>query len=129
MNKKIIVGVLLALALLAVAIGIGAQAYHLGVAQGLAISGKLDAPTPGVVPAPFAYRAWAMHRPGFGGLSCLLPLLFLFLFLGLMRAFCWRGHWGMHHHGPKWEGGAPPMFEEWHRKMHAAEGTAKQESK
>ncbi len=128
MNRKIVLGVLLVLVLVAVAAGVGAQAYRVGMMQGLAASGKLDAP---VVPAPFAYRAWGMgmHRPSFGLLGCLFPLLFVFVVFGLMRACIGRGRWGMHHHHGNCEGGAPPMIEEWHRKMHAAEGTAKQESK
>jgi hypothetical protein len=118
MNGKFWLGVLLVIVLVAVAAGVGAYAFRMGVAQGLAESGKLPAPATGVAPmpyyAPFHYRA---HGHGFGLLSCIVPLLFVFLVFGVIRAMFCRGHWGWRHH-MHGEKGVPPMFEEWHRKMH-----------
>jgi hypothetical protein len=123
MNGRIILGVLLTLVVVAAAVGIGAYAYNVGVVQGMAANGTLraDAPPAGVVPAPrAAYGGHFFYHPfgmGFGFLSCIFPLLFFFLICALLRGLFWRGRWGMHHHG-HWEKGYPPMFEEWHRKMH-----------
>ncbi|MBI3244492.1 MAG: hypothetical protein HYZ49_19605 [Chloroflexi bacterium] len=145
MNRRIIFGVLLALLLLAGAVAIGATAYRAGVAQGLADSGKLVLPggegfaPEGGAPA-FAYPYYGFHhRPfgfgpfgfGFGFLQCLFPLIFFFLFFSLLRGlFGWRRPWGWggHHggHGP-WNKGAPPMFEEWHKRAHGEQPTPPQE--
>lgn len=130
MNGRFVLGVLLALVLIAGAIGVGVYAYNAGVAQGMIASGKIVVPSTDVVPAPytgghFFYRPYGFHA--FGLLGCLVPLLFFFLFFGLIRAFVWRGHWGwggMHHR--HWDKETiPPMVEEWHRKMHEVEKVAK----
>jgi hypothetical protein len=119
MNGRIVFGVLIALLLIAGAVGIGVYAYNFGVAQGMADSGKLVAPMTGVPPNPYLYRPFGFHPFGFGFglLGCLFPLLFFFLLFGLCRAFIWRGRCGgmRHRH---WDGNLPPMVEEWHRKMH-----------
>ena len=112
---------LFVLALVAlVAVGVGIPAYNAGVAQGLAESGKIVAPP--VAGAPYVYGWHGYYGPfgfGFGLLGCLVPLLFFFLFFGLVRGIVWRGGWGRHgwHHGG-WEGGVPPMFAEWHKRAH-----------
>ncbi len=134
MNGRIIFGILLVLLIVGVAVGIGAYAYNLGVAQSLTDSGKLVVPAPGTAPYPYPYYGWGFYRPfgfGFGLFGCLVPLLFLFLFFGLLRGmFGWRRHWGW---GPRgyagqWEKGVPPMFDEWHKRAHgesSAPGEAK----
>lgn len=123
MNGRFVLGVLLALVLVSGAIGVGVYAYNAGVAQGMIASGKIVVPSTDVAPAPyyggpFFYRSYGFHA--FGLLGCLVPLLFFFLFFGLLRAFIWRGRWGwsgMHHR--HWDKETiPPMVEEWHRKMH-----------
>jgi hypothetical protein len=121
MNGRIILAVLLAVILIAGMVGAGIYVYNVGVAQGLADSGKLAAPTTGVAPYPYAGGPFFYHRPfGFGLLGCAFPLLFLFLFFALLRTILWRGPWGWRHgmHHGVWEKGVPSMFEEWHRKMH-----------
>ena len=153
MNRRIVFGILLVLVLLAGAAAVGATAYRAGVAQGLAESGKFVlpggdgvAPQGGVPVYPF-YGGFYGHRPfgfgpfggwgfGFGFLQCLFPLLFFFLFFSLLRGlFCWRRPWGRgwggHHgehgeHSP-WGKGAPPMFEEWHKRAHGEQPTPPQE--
>ena len=116
MNGRIAVRVLLAVILIVVVAGLGFYAYNIGLGQGLAESGKIVAPDGA---APLAYSPW-FHRPffGFGIFSCLAPLLFLFLFFGLLRVIFGHGPrgWGRHH-GP-WSKDVPPMFEAWHRKAH-----------
>ena len=136
MNWRIVFGVLLALALVGGAIGIGAYAYDAGVAQGLAESGKLVAPEAGVMPYRYYGGPFFHPRPfgfGFGFLGCLFPLLFFFLISGLLRGLFWRGPWGWGH-GGGWRGGpgmrgkgAPPMFEEWHRQAHSPSAGQPQE--
>jgi hypothetical protein len=49
---RVLAGVLLVLVLAGAVGGIANYAYHSGVAQGLAESGKLPAPGPGVGPYP-----------------------------------------------------------------------------
>jgi hypothetical protein len=107
------------------AVGIGIPAYNMGVAQGLADSGKIVVPPAGAPPAavppvgvPYGY-GWRGHFGpfgfGFGFLWCLFPLLFFFLFFGVMRAVFWKSGFG-------WRGsngtGVPPRFEEWHKRAH-----------
>ncbi len=125
MNGRIFLRIVLALVFIAALLGLGTYVYNVGVAQGLAESGKLVAPVPGSVPYPY-YGGPFFFRPfgfGFGFLGCVVPLLFLMLFFGLLRGFLWRSHWGGHH--SHWEKGVPPMFEEWHRKAHEPQGADK----
>jgi hypothetical protein len=123
MNRRVILGVLVALVLIAGAISLGTYAYNLGVAQGLAESVKLTDLPPGAEVRPYPYYGgpfW-FHRPfGFGFFGCFGPLLFIFLIFLLFRGLWWGGRWG---YGPGWKygyrgQGIPPMFEEWHRQAH-----------
>ena len=123
MNGRIVLRVLFALVIVAGVVGAGIYVYNVGVAQGLAASGKVALPETSAAPYPYFGGPFLYHRPfgfGFGGFGCLFPLLGLLLVLGLVRMILGRGRWGWRHgphHGP-WEKGVPPMFEEWHRKMH-----------
>ena len=120
MNGRFVLGVLLVLVVIVGAVGIGAYAYNMGVAQGMATSGKIEVPSTGAAPfpnyAPFFYRPFGF---GFGFLGCLGPLILFFLFFSLLRLFLWGPRWGwrgMHHR--HWDGDIPPMAEEFHRKLH-----------
>ncbi len=121
MNGRIVLGILLVLVVLAGLVGVGAYAYNVGVAQGMLATDKA-APAPGGVPYAYWGMPFAFHRVGFGFgfLNCLIPLFFFLLFFGLLRAFIWRGRWGhlRHMHGEHGAPHMPPMFEEWHRKLH-----------
>jgi hypothetical protein len=130
MNGRIISAVLLVLVLVAGVAGLGYYAYTAGVSQGLIDSGKLVAPATGVAPGPMPYGGYPyygpffFHRPfgfGWGIFGCLIPVLFFFLFFGLLRGvFGWRRHWGGHYYGMHgdWKQHVPPMFEEWHKQAH-----------
>ncbi|MCB9099138.1 MAG: hypothetical protein H6632_06335 [Anaerolineales bacterium] len=125
MNRRIILGVLLALVLMAGVASLGIYAYNLGVAQGISQSIQLSDLPPGAEMSPYLYYRSPFFFPPFGFrfFGCFGPLLFFFLFFVLFRGFWWGGRWG---HGPgwkrrHWEGHVPPMFEEWHRQAHRQE--------
>ena len=141
MNRRLVLGIFVVLVLVVGAVAVGGYAYQMGVAQGLANSGKLVAPqgdgavAPFVYGAPFFYaRPWGWG-PGFGFLGCLFPLLGFLLIFALIRGLFWRGGWGGRHgwgghgYGPGGQGfgpggqGVPPMFDEWHKKAHGEQKT------
>jgi len=120
--------IILTLVLLAVVAGLGVFAYNAGVAQGLAqhVPAAGTAPTTGTYVYPYAGMpfmpfAGPFGFHAFGFLGCLVPLFFLFLFFGVMRALVWggphrwRGRHGMGHWG---EDGIPPHLEELHNRLH-----------
>lgn len=127
MNRRIILGILLALVLIAGAASLGVYAYNVGVAQGLAESARLSdlPPGDGARVYPFYGGPFWFHRPfGFGFFGCFGPLLFILLIFVLVRGLWWGGLWGR---GYGWkhdyEGrGVPPIFEEWHRQAHSQGG-------
>ena len=115
MRGRIFLRGLFALVVIAGVIGIGVYAYNAGVAQGMAASGEGGAVAP--YRGPFFF-------PWFGfGFFCLpfLLLWFLFPLFGM-----WRGRWGWGKHRGDWGKGAPPMFEEWHRRAHEPQSTPEQ---
>ncbi len=115
MNERNVVRIVLALLVIALAVGIGVVVYQAGYAQGAVESGRINLPP--VASAPFVYAPWFYHPFGFGffPFGCLFPLLGILLVFLLVRAVFWGGRWG----GPRhWDGGVPPRFEEWHRRAH-----------
>ena len=134
-----LVGLLLVIGL---AVGGGMMAYNAGFSQGAfqapvvaraiekaAESGQ-GAPVPPMMygygsPYGYGYPAYG-HHFGFSPFSAICgSIFFLFLFLGFMKMIFFRGmhHGGHHMHGSwgkHWEGGAPPMFNEWHKHAHEA---------
>ena len=120
--------IVLALLVIALAVGIGVALYQAGYAQGFVESGRVTAPAPGTPGLPpYAYAPWGFYRPfgfGFFPFGCLFPLFgFLLVFL-LFRLVFWGGRWGMHR---RWEGGVPPRFDEWHRRAHGEEQPTQQQ--
>jgi hypothetical protein len=105
----------LGLGAVVLSIGVGIFAYSAGQAQALAQL-PVTAVAPGTVAVPVMYyRPW-----GFGFIG---PLFFLFVFWFLMLRVVagrrrWGGPGGYYGHGGT---GVPPMFEEWHRRAHAAD--------
>lgn len=124
-----------ALVLIAAIAGIAFFAFRAGVAQGSPIT--IEAPSGESVPAPYPYYGYGMpfHRPfgfGFGFFGFLILLLLFFAALRAFRFLFWGPRWGHHHgvHGPwgrHWENGAPPMFEEWHKRAHGEPPAEKKE--
>ena len=126
MYGRIISGVLLTLIAITIVAGVAFYAYNAGIAQGIVQSDKLPAPVSGAAPSPYYYGAPFLFHPfGFGFLGWLVPLFFLFLVFGFLRALFWGAHWRSWRHYRHWEDGYPPMFEEWHRRMHENKPTDK----
>jgi len=109
MGTRGIVGIVLVLLLAA---GVAGIAYNAGIARGVAESGKITPPPSGVTPYPYYGPFYGFHPFGFG---FLFPLLFFFIFFGLLKGLFWRP-WGGYH--GQYGKGVPPMFEEWHRRAH-----------
>jgi hypothetical protein len=113
MIMRVVLGILLILALAA---GFSAV-YHVGFAQGIAQSGHMPAPGPGMAYPMYPY-GYGWH---FGFFGFLWPLLWIVLLIALFRGMFWGGrrHWGG---GGPWGGGAPRWLEEWHRREHESKG-------
>ena len=130
MNGKIGLRIVSALVLIAAIAGIAFFAFQAGVAQGSPITIEAPSGDANAVPAPYPYYGYGMpfHRPfGFGyGFGCFGPLLAFFLIFVAFRFLFWGPRWGHHkgHWGRHWEGGAPPMFEEWHKRAHGQSSDA-----
>jgi len=118
-DRRWIAGIVSVLVLVAIGGAIANNAYQAGLAQGLAQSGQPgDQPRPG----PYYYGPWGYgwvgHGFGFFG-GFLFMLFFIFLIFAVLRGlwFWGRGGPGHWHRGPS-GAGAPPWFEEWHRRAH-----------
>ncbi|MGE5139011.1 MAG: hypothetical protein ACM3JD_06110 [Rudaea sp.] len=124
MNRRIVLGILLTLVVVAMLAGIGLLAYDAGVSQGMVSSGKLTTPAPGTGPYPF-YGGFFFPRPfgyGFGLLGCLFPLLLFFVIFGVLRMLFWRPWYGRgtgYGYGRSGNGEPSTEFDEWHRRAHA----------
>jgi hypothetical protein len=131
MNGKIGLRIVAGLVLLAAIAAIAFFAFQAGVSKGSPIT--IQAPSGESVPAPYPYygHGYGMRFPhpfGFG-LGCFGPLLALFLLFVVLKSFrmmMWGPRWGWGHRHGFGERGAPPMFEEWHKRMH---GEATEEKK
>lgn len=128
-----LIGMILLFGLLAAG---GYMAYKAGVAQGIAqapvVAAAIEKSAENGQVAPvmpmygYGYPyGYGFHHPHFFdpfGALC-FSIFFLFLFFGLLRMIFFRRLWqpGWGHHGPwkkGWEGGVPPMFDEWHKRAH-----------
>ena len=127
MNGKIGLRIFSALVLIAAVAGIAYFAFQAGIAQGSPITVQAPSGDANAVPVPYPYYGYGMpfHRPFGFGFGCFGPLLVLFLIFVALNSFrflFWGSRWGWgHHRGPwgrHWEGGVPPMFDEWHKRAH-----------
>jgi len=131
MDGKIGLRIVSALVLIAAIAGIGFFAYQAGFAHGSPVTIEAPSGDANAVPAPYFGYGYGMpfHRGHFGfGFGCFGPLLAFFLVVLALKSFrmlFWGPRWGWGHHrghwGRRWEGGAPPMFHEWHKRAHGEE--------
>jgi hypothetical protein len=134
MSGRFVPRLLAALLILAGIIGLGFYAYQLGVAQGVAQNAPVAPAGAAAVPGPYyGYPHPFFPFWGFGCFGVLIPLFLLMLIFGGLRRMFWGGHMGHMGYGgwrSKWsEGGAPPMFEEWHKRAHEPKVDAPDEAK
>jgi hypothetical protein len=141
MTRNVFLTILIVLALVVGAAGIGFAGFRMGVNYGIAQSPQVaealqNLPEGGPVRPGYDFGPGDMrpfggyyglgHRgfgwgwgSGFGFLGCLFPLIGLFLLFALFRLvfrpWGWRYGW---HGGPWMKEGAPPHFEEWHKRAH-----------
>lgn len=117
MNNRLAFRVVIAIVAMATMAAVGFYAYNLGVAHGIAESGHaLTAPAAGA-PGVFWPGPWGFHFVFFP----FFPFLFILFWVVVLRGLFWRGRrWG---HPYRWES-VPPVFEEWHRRVHAQSGPA-----
>ena len=125
MYRHIVFRIIAGLVLLAAIVGIAFFAYQAGVTHGTAVSVPL--PTSGNVQTYQPYFWHPFFGPGIFGL--LFAFFLLMLAFNAMRRLIFGPRWGWRHmdRGPmghgSWGEGVPPMFAEWHRRVHAAPGT------
>jgi hypothetical protein len=98
---------------LAAVAAVGFYSYNLGLAHGIAESGRAIAVPGGSVPLVAVWpRPW-----GFGfGFFPFFPLFFILFWVFVLRGMFWRRGWRGRRYGYD---GVPPAFEEWHRRAHA----------
>jgi hypothetical protein len=101
-----------------IAAAVGFFAYNAGVAHGVATAAgsQIAAPAPGT--GPFVpYYGYGWYRPwGFGFFFA--PFFFFLAFVFVMRALFWGGPWRRYGCYPRGYYGAPPTFDDWHRRAH-----------
>jgi hypothetical protein len=105
-------GFVIGIVLVLVALAAGGLGYNMGVSHALVMTAPA-AGQPGSAPMVMPYMWY--HPWGFGfGFG---PLLWLVLIVFLFRGIFWGG---MYRHRRYWMNGygAPPQFEEWHRRAH-----------
>lgn len=137
-SKSIIVRLIAAFLLVGLLAAGGYTAYRAGVSQGIAQAPEVAEAIQqqGVPVAPmvgYGYpHGFGYHHFNPFGAIC-FSILFLFLFFGLMKMIFFRRMrhgWGHHGHWKKdWEGGVPPMFDEWHKRAHETPADSESESK
>jgi hypothetical protein len=98
--------------------GVAAYSYNVGVAQGIAESGRLLAAPGSAAPGSALPLVAVWPRPwGFGfGFFPFFPLFFVLFWILVLRGLFWRRAWWGRGYGHR---GVPPMFDEWHRRAHA----------
>jgi len=111
---------LIGLLIVAMLAAVGLYAYNIGVAHGIAESGRLAA-APGGGAAPV--YMWGPRPWGYGfGFFPFFPFLFIAFWFFVVRGIFWGRGAYRRGYGYRYGsdcGGVPPAFEEWHRRAHA----------
>ena len=132
MNRSIVYRIIMGLAALAVLAVVGFFAFQAGVGYNLAQEGVI----PEQISEMAAYHPYGPHPHFYGpmfGFGCLVPIGLFFLFMCLLRGVFWGPrHWGRHWHMRHpypggWDKGAPPFFEEWHKRVHETDSNTDSE--
>ncbi len=120
MNGKIALRIVSALVLIAAIAGIAFFAYSAGVAHASPVT-LSAAPNEQAAPASYYY----------GYLGLLIPLFLVVLAFRAFHFMVWGPRFGFIHglmmHRRWGENGVPPMFEEWHKRMHGEQPGDKKE--
>jgi hypothetical protein len=136
MNGKIGLRIVSALVLVAAIAGIAFFAYQAGITNGSPVTIQAPSGDANVAPAPYPYYGYGYGMPfrhpfgfGFGCFGAFLVFFLVIVALKSFRFLFWGPRWGHHmgHWGQRWEGGAPPMFDEWHKKAHGEQPEEKKE--
>lgn len=133
MFKHVVFRIIAGLILLAAIAGIAFFAYQAGMTH--AAAANLQVPAAESSTHFFPFYA-AMHPFfGFGFFGMLFIFFLIALAFGAMRRLVWGPRWGWRHmgHGPmghydRCAEGVPPMFNEWHKRVHEDTGKAPEES-
>ncbi len=124
MTRHIVFRIIAGIVLLAAIAGIAFFAYQAGAAQGTAANVQAPAGSTGVPGYPYYWPFFWHPFFGFGIFGLFIGLFLLFLAFGAMRRLIWGPRWGWHHmgrgymHRGEWEQSVPPMFKEWHDRLH-----------
>jgi hypothetical protein len=110
---------LIGLFVVAMLAAVGLYTYNIGVAHGIAESGRLVAAPSGAAPPVYL---WGPRPWGYGfGFFPFFPFLFIAFWFAVVRGIFWSR--GAYHRGYGYRyggcGGIPPAFDEWHRRAHA----------
>jgi hypothetical protein len=130
MNRSIVFKIILTIILIAALAGLGFIVFNAGMARGMAFAARLPQGE-GLRTLPYFAMPHARMYYGYGGfgfLGFLVPLFLIILIFFAIRGLFWRGprnwsqmhsgYWGGPYKHGDWEHNVPPMFEEWHRRVH-----------
>jgi hypothetical protein len=140
MNRSIFLKIILTIVLIAALAGLGFIIFNAGVARGMAFSARLPQGE-GLRALPYFAMPHARMYYGFGGfgfLGLLVPIFLILLIFFTIRGLFWRvprtwshmhsSYWGDPFKRGDWEHNVPPMFEEWHRRVHKKSSETQQET-
>jgi hypothetical protein len=132
MSRQTVFRIVLGIVVIAVLAAAGFAVFNAGAAYGVAQApewarlAEEGVRGPGMMPwmGPYAFgphMGWGWGRGfgwGFSFLSCLVPLLFIFLVFALFRAAFGWGRWGWRGGPGGWEQRGREKFDEWHKQSH-----------
>ena len=140
MNRSTVFKIILTIVLVAALAGLGFIVFNAGVARGMAFSANLPQGE-GLRSIPYFAMPYGRMHYGFGGFGffgCLIPIFLILLIFFAIRGLFWHrprywshmhsGYWGGPFKQSDWRYNVPPMFEEWHRRVHEKSPETQQET-